>query len=165
MDLSRRKSVGAILRVFKISLYQTQIIIQSRGVSFHKHGGDLRNTVKTAVLLWYEGYKPEQIPRKTADGSSFPAQAARPPHRSFWSSSHKPFEATNDHVTHTFAQVEVYSDRDQWGNGRSTLEFSSGQHVPRRAGLPSLPYDLLICFVASELWPFIAWKECVHVKK
>lgn len=63
---------------------------------------------------WYEGYKPEQILRKTADGSSFPPQAAWPPHRSFWSSSHKPFEATNDHVTRIFAQVEVYSDRDQW---------------------------------------------------
>lgn len=100
-------------------------------------------------------YKPVQILQKTADGWSFPGQAAWLPLRSFWSSSHKPAKQQMI-MLHTYIRcfalsacgyIGIKMKGNRINSTSSTLLFSS----KLIASLLLFPCDLLICFIAYDL--------------
>lgn len=111
---------------------------------------------------WRGWYEPGQILRKTAGGWSFPGQAVWPLHRSFRSSSRKPLKNKWMITLHTCNRC--FAPRMKRHAVIQTKENTRATWGPLR--FPQLlTYTMWFSGLPQSVWPFITWKECVHVKK
>lgn len=91
------------------------------------YAGCIMDSEEITWVIWV--HKPVQIPQKTADGSSFPVQAAWSPRPSSSPSSHKPVEKKRSSYTHT--QVKQCSDG---GRGKWKIHAGIYQLMERMCG-------------------------------